>query len=157
MAITAILLIITGIGVGPNFNSPLIPIHASFDENSPASDISLSASSYAFIRAIGSSLGISIGGLVCFEELSHLELSETGHLSVTQAISAAQKLSGSQRQVMIDVFQKAMNHVFLTSAVVMGAGFLMSLMVRKHTLGDKVRSNQRVGTKKLPVKEEQVV
>ena len=79
---TSVILIVAGIGVGPNFNSLLIPIHASFDETSPPSDIALSASTYAFIRAIGSSLGISVGGLICFEELSRLSL-DTGHVSVT--------------------------------------------------------------------------
>lgn len=124
----------------------MIPIHASFDESSPASDTALSASAYAFIRAIGSSLGISVGGLVCFEELGRLKLGG-GHVSVTQAIEAARTLQGSEQQRAISVFQKAMNHVFIEVTVVMGAALFSSLMILSHNLGDKVRSNQRVGTK----------
>lgn len=143
----------TGVGVGPNFNSLLIPIHASFDEKSPASDIALSASAYAFIRAIGSSLGISVGGLVCFQELSRLQLSG-GHLSVTQAIKAVQTLGGSEQQRAVDGFRRAMNHVFIEVAVVMGAGLLMSLIIQRHALGDKVRSNQRIGVNSRATKQD---
>lgn len=144
---TSIILIVTGIGVGPNFNSLLIPIHASFDETSPASDVALSASAYAFVRAIGSSLGISVAGLICFEELGQLS-SNDGHVSVTQAIEIVQGVAGSGQEKAIIIFQTAMNHVFIEIAVLMGVGFLMSLLIQRHTLGDAVRSNQRVGTKK---------
>ncbi|CAM1501693.1 Fc.00g036770.m01.CDS01 [Cosmosporella sp. VM-42] len=112
VAVTSILLIVTGIGVGPNFNSLLIPIHASFDEMSPTSDVALSASAYAFIRAIGSSLGISVGGLICFEELGKLSLG-AGKLTVTQAIDAVHTMAGSEQEKAIGVFKRAMSHVFI--------------------------------------------
>ena len=66
-------------------------------------------------------------------------------------------MTGLAQQRAIEVFQKAMNHVFIEVAVVMGAGLLVGLLIRRHDLGDKVRSNQQVGTKKRTKRDSQDV
>jgi hypothetical protein len=147
VAVTSIILIVAGIGVGPNFNSLLIPIHASFDERSQDSDIALSASAYAFFRAIGSSLGISVSGLTCFSVLAQSGDSTLVKESVAQAIISLRGLTGAAKDETVAAFQKAMQSVFIEITVFMAAGFLMSLMIARHQLGDKVRTEQKVGAR----------
>lgn len=142
---TAAILIVAGIGFGPNFNSLLIPIHASFDDRSANADIALSASAYAFIRAIGSSVGISISGLVCFTELRRLPLESIAHMSVSQAIEALHTMTGAEKTETVHGFQKAMNSVFIEVTVAMGMGMLLSSIIGKHQLGETIRSDHKVG------------
>lgn len=145
---TAIILIVAGVGFGPNFNSLLIPIHASFDDRSANSDIALSASAYAFIRAIGSSIGISISGLVCFTELRSLHLESISHMSISQAIEALHSMTGVDKEETVHGFQKAMNSVFIEVTVAMGLGMLLSFMIGKHKLGESIRSDHKVGSRR---------
>lgn len=143
-AVTVILLLIAGIGVAPNFNSLLIPIHASFDEKSDNSDIAMSASAYSFIRTIGLSMGISISGLVCFDELQKLSTGSTSGLSISQLIESVNSMVGEERARTVSVFETAMTHVFIEVAAVMGAGMIASFLIRKHQLGEKVRSDHKI-------------
>lgn len=143
-AVTVVLLLIAGIGVAPNFNSLLIPIHASFDETSDNSDIAMSASAYSFIRTIGLSMGISISGLVCFDELQKLNTGSTSELSIPQLIGSVGKMTGQERDRTVSVFETAMTHVFIEVAAVMGAGMVASFLIRKHQLGEKVRSDHKI-------------
>lgn len=147
VAVTSILLVVVGIGVGPNFNSLLIPIHASFDESSQNSDIALSASAYAFIRAIGNSLGISIGALTCFSVLSQSDNATIANESVVQAIISLRGMTGPEKVQTVAIFTKAMRSVFIEIVVFMGAGLLASSIIAHHTLGDKVRSNHKIDPK----------
>lgn len=149
-AVTVVLLLIAGIGVAPNFNSLLIPIHASFDETSDNSDIAMSASAYSFIRTIGLSMGISISGLVCFDELQKLNMGSTSELSISELIDNVGKMVGEERARTISVFETAMTHVFIEVAAVMGAGMVASFLIRKHQLGEKVRSDHKI--QMVPVK-----
>lgn len=143
-AVTVVLLLIAGIGVAPNFNSLLIPIHASFDETSDNSDIAMSASAYSFIRTIGLSMGISVSGLVCFDELQKLSTGSTSELSISQLIEDVGKMVGEEKQKTIGVFETAMTHVFIEVAAVMGAGMVASFLIRQHKLGEKVRSDHKI-------------
>lgn len=149
-AITVVLLLIAGVGVAPNFNSLLIPIHASFDDSSDNSDIAMSASAYSFIRTIGLSMGISISGLVCFDELQKLDAGSTKGMSISQLIDSVATMTGQEREVTVGVFETAMTHVFIEVAAVMGAGMFASFLIRKHKLGEKVRSDHKI--QMVPVK-----
>ncbi|KAG8162137.1 hypothetical protein KVR01_007902 [Diaporthe batatas] len=143
-AVTVVLLLIAGVGVAPNFNSLLIPIHASFDDTSDNSDIAMSASAYSFIRTIGLSMGISISGLVCFDELQKLNTGPAGEMSISQLIDSVGTMTGREREATVGVFETAMTHVFIEVAAVMGAGMFASFLIRKHKLGERVRSDHKI-------------
>lgn len=142
--VVVILLLVAGIGVAPNFNSLLIPIHASFDESSKNSDIAMSASTYSFIRTIGLCLGISISGLVCFDELRHLDTGTTPKLSISQLIVSLDGMAGAEKAETIGVFEVAMRHVFIQVTVMMAVAMFASLLVRRHVLGEKIRSDHKI-------------
>ncbi|POS75852.1 hypothetical protein DHEL01_v205758 [Diaporthe helianthi] len=145
-AVTVVLLLIAGVGVAPNFNSLLIPIHASFDDSSDNSDIAMSAAAYSFVRTIGLSMGISVSGLVCFGELQKLDKAQSaaGGMSISQLIDSVGSMTGEEREVTVRVFETAMTHVFIEVAAVMGAGMFASFLIRKHKLGEKVRSDHKI-------------
>lgn len=142
--VVVVLLLVAGIGVAPNFNSLLIPIHASLDDTFDNSAIAMSASTYSFIRTIGLSLGISISGLVCFDGLRDLDAGTTAGLSISQLIENLDHMTGAEKKKTVGVFDVAMRHVFIQVTVMMGIGMLASLLIRRHALGEKVRSDHKI-------------
>ncbi|KAK9802318.1 putative Major facilitator superfamily domain-containing protein [Seiridium cardinale] len=113
--ITSVLLVLAGLGVGPNFNSPLFPIHASFDisDGNYAAVLSQSTSAYAFLRSLGSSIGISASGLVFFEDLAQHQLPSLSVFNLTQAIEYSDLLSKVEEHANVEVLHMAMQRVFI--------------------------------------------
>lgn len=66
---------IWGIGIGPNFESTLIALHTHIK----AADIATATSTWGFLRTIGFSIGIAIGGVV-FQNKMQSENEALGHL-----------------------------------------------------------------------------
>lgn len=143
-AVVVVLLLVAGIGVAPNFNSLLIPIHASLDDTFDNSAVAMSASTYSFIRTIGLSLGISISGLVCFDGLRGLDAGTTSGLSISQLIRSLDSMDGAEKARTIGAFDVAMRNVFIQVTVMMGIGMLASFLIRRHALGEKVRSDHKI-------------
>ncbi|KAG9255928.1 major facilitator superfamily domain-containing protein [Emericellopsis atlantica] len=80
--------IVAGIGIGPNFQSPLIALQT----NVEPSDIGSATSSFAFLRQLGTSVSVVIGGVIFNNEMQK----QQGHLaSVLQEPGLANRLSGS--------------------------------------------------------------
>ncbi|KAI1338956.1 major facilitator superfamily domain-containing protein [Xylariaceae sp. FL0016] len=128
------LLVIAGVGFGPNFSALLLPIQASFDNKGgdKMSAVILSSSAYMFLRSLGSSIGISVSGLVFFEDLASHQLPSLSVFNLTQAIKNPGALSVLEEDANLGVFHLAMQHVFVQVCVVTGAGLLMSLVIAKH-------------------------
>lgn len=144
-AVVVVLLLVAGIGVAPNFNSLLIPIHASLDDTFDNSAIAMSASTYSFIRTIGLSLGISISGLVCFDGLRGLDSAgTTSGASISRLIEDLDHMDAAERARTVGAFDVAMRHVFIQVTVMMGIGMLASFMIRRHVLGEKIRSDHKI-------------
>lgn len=143
-AVVVVLLLVAGIGVAPCFNSLLIPIHASFDDTFDNSAIAMSASAYSFIRTIGLSLGISISGLVCFDGLRQLDAGKTSGLSISQLIEKLNTMDETDKSRTVRAFSSAMRNVFIQVTVMMAIGMLASFLVKRHVLGEKVRSDHKI-------------
>jgi hypothetical protein len=131
------LLIVTGVGVGPNFNSPLFPILASFDRGLVDYEGTRirSAAAYAFIRSLGSSIGISISGLVFFADLAHHQLPTLTVFNLTQAIEAVGHLSQVEESANSEVLNASMQRIFFQICIVMGIGLFFGLLIGRHELG----------------------
>lgn len=142
-----ILLLLAGIGVATNFNSLLIPIHASFDNSAQNSDIAMSASAYAFIRTLGMSLGISISGLVCMSELQRLGDITSTEVDISRIIENLSSMDDAMKARYTQGFALAMKKVFLQVTVVMAVGTLASCLIRGHKLGNTVRSDHKMRPK----------
>lgn len=144
MAGVVILLLVAGIGVAPNFNSLLIPIHASFHNNSKNSDIAMSASGYAFIRTLGMSLGISISGLICMSELQRLGDTTSTDIDMSRIIESLSGMDAAEKAKYTQDFASAMKNVFLQVTVVMAVGMLASFLIKSHKLGNAIRSDHKM-------------
>jgi DNA repair protein RAD50 len=80
--------IVAGIGIGPNFQAPLIALQT----NVEPSDIGSATSSFAFLRQLGTSVSVVVGGVIFNNEMQK----QQGHLaSVLQEPGLADRLSGS--------------------------------------------------------------
>ncbi|KAK6077063.1 multidrug resistance protein fnx1 [Seiridium cupressi] len=139
-AITSVLLVLAGLGVGPNFNSPLFPIHASFDisDGNYAAVLSQSTSAYAFLRSLGSSIGISASGLVFFEDLAQHQLPSLSVFNLTQAIEYSDLLSEVEEHANVEVLHMAMQHVFIQVCICMGVGLFLSLLIGRHKFSNEL-------------------
>lgn len=143
--VTVVLLLTVGAGVATNFNSLLIPIHASFDETASNDSIAMSASAYSFIRTIGMALGISVSGLVCFGQFQHVGGLGTSDASIPHIIQELGTMGEPGKTDTTEVLASVMRAVFVQITIVMGLATLASLLIRRHQLGDKVRSDHKIG------------
>lgn len=128
-----------------NFNSLLIPIHASFDETASNDSIAMSASAYSFLRTFGMALGISISGLVCFGRFQHARgLGATDGASIPRIIEELGTMGEPERTETRALLASVMRAVFVQITVVMGLATLASFFIQRHQLGDKVRSDHKI-------------
>ncbi|KAK9416329.1 putative Major facilitator superfamily domain-containing protein [Seiridium unicorne] len=143
-AVTSVLLVLAGLGVGPNFNSPLFPIHASFDisDGNYAAVLSQSTSAYAFLRSLGSSIGISASGLVFFEDLAQHQLPSLSVFNLTQAIEYSDLLSKVEEHANVEVLHMAMQHVFIQVCICMGVGLFLSLLIGRHKFSNELDEDE---------------
>ncbi|KAM0807788.1 putative Major facilitator superfamily domain-containing protein [Seiridium cardinale] len=142
--ITSVLLVLAGLGVGPNFNSPLFPIHASFDisDGNYAAVLSQSTSAYAFLRSLGSSIGISASGLVFFEDLAQHQLPSLSVFNLTQAIEYSDLLSKVEEHANVEVLHMAMQRVFIQVCICMGVGLFLSLLIGRHKFSNELDEDE---------------
>lgn len=151
-AMTSVLLVIAGLGVGPNFNSPLFPIHASFDmrDDHYATLLSQSTSAYAFLRSLGSSIGISASGLVFFEDVVQHQLPTLSVFNLTQAIENSDLLTQVEEQANVEVLHAAMQHVFIQVCICMGAGLFLSLLIGRHKFSNEPKEDPESEPRAVP-------
>lgn len=91
-------------------------------------------------------MGISVSGLVCFDELRQLDAGSSSQTGISQLIGSMDGMSNPQRAATVRVFESAMRNVFIQVTVVMGIGMWAAFFIRKHQLGEKVRTDHRFGS-----------
>ncbi|KAH6657943.1 major facilitator superfamily domain-containing protein [Truncatella angustata] len=143
-AITSLLLVIAGLGVGPNFNTPLFPVHASFDmsDSDYAATLSQSTSAYAFLRSLGSSIGITASGLVFFEDVAQHQSASLTVFNLTQAIEYSELLPEVEENANVEILHTAMQHVFIQVCVCMCVGLLLSFFIGRHQFSNEPEEDQ---------------
>lgn len=90
---------------------------------------------------MGSTLGISISGLVFFQGLAGVNFNG---IPASQAVGRVRELPEPQRSQAISLFSKGMRDVHIQLTVVLSVAFLASLLVKRHKLQDKVQSKHRL-------------
>ncbi|KAK6533115.1 hypothetical protein TWF281_007270 [Arthrobotrys megalospora] len=146
---------ITGIGVGPMFQSPLIAIHSTI----ASQDIGVATGAFAFIRNIACAIGVSVGNVIFSNEfnrripsiMEHLTpetarlISGNGGASSTGAVS---RLPEDQRIPIQDAYAESLSVMWWYFVGVSAAALLFSLLVGKHTLSTKLESSQPAKARK---------
>lgn len=150
-----------GAGIGPVFQAPLVVIHTQVERK----NIAISTTTWSFVRMLGMSIGISIGGVV-FQNQMEDQISDPAiirqlpewllePLSGTNAAAATQMLNNKGSDISAHVlslvrymYSHAFKYVFYTCLGLCG-GLLSVLLIGKHQvkmrgdLGKKEKQEKR--------------
>ncbi|KAK2794270.1 hypothetical protein FQN50_009925 [Emmonsiellopsis sp. PD_5] len=133
--------IISGIGIGPNFQSPLIALHARVRQ----SEVASVTTTHGFIRQLATSSSVVLGGVVyqnvvrqsAQKLVAALGPELAGSFLNSIGNSRADKLgglSGEQRAVVLGVYSDAFSRVWIFYTAISGLGSVFSLFIRRKEL-----------------------
>jgi EmrB/QacA subfamily drug resistance transporter len=133
--------IVAGVGVGPNFQAPLIALQGSIDPR----DIGAATATFQFIRNLATSISVVLGGVVFQNEMSK----QSGELVAALGPQIAQSLAGfnagastqlvnllppGPREVAREAFAQSLHYLWVMYAFFAAAGLLCSLLIGKKKL-----------------------
>lgn len=152
--------IIAGIGVGPNFQLPLIALHTGLHPK----DIAAGTSTFQFIRQLATSISIVIGGVV-FQNgmqkqypslLAELGPELAGQLSGGSAganVALVASLQGEQGRVARTAFWNSLRLMFIVFTAISAVGLLISPLVGQRKLS-KEHTEFKTGLQSLAKRKE---
>ncbi|KAJ5703779.1 Efflux pump dotC [Penicillium malachiteum] len=129
--------LIAGIGVGPNFQAPLV----AFQANVRPADMATATATFGFVRQLATSMSIVMGTVVYQNMMSQqsAELTAAVGASITETISSSfagsskaliEGLTTSQREVVLKAFTFALSRMWIMYTAVAGIGFILSCFIR---------------------------
>jgi hypothetical protein len=143
--------IVAGIGVGPNFQAPLIALQSNINPR----DIASATATFQFIRNIATSVSVVIGGVVFQNEMQK----QSAKLATQLGPNTAKELSGfsagastqvvdrlppAQRVAAQDAFANALHYLWIMYVVFAAAGLLCCFFIRRKKL-EKKHEQTRTG------------
>ncbi|KAF4974884.1 hypothetical protein FZEAL_8266 [Fusarium zealandicum] len=147
--------IIAGLGVGPNFQAPLIALQTNVEPR----DIGSATSTFSFIRQLGTSISVVIGGVIFNNEMEKKfpwlerelgsDLAES--LSGANAASNVQlvgSLSGEEGRVAKTAYWQSLQTMYIVYACFSGLALVISMFVQQVNLS-KEHEEHRTGLKSL--------
>jgi len=148
--------IIAGIGIGPNFQSPLLALQTGV----PQRDIATATATFGFVRNLSTSISVVIGGVVFQNEMQKRYPSlvaalglETANLlsggSAGASVGIVKALPERQREVAREAFAGSLKTMWIMYVAFSGLGLLVSLGV-----GSKKLSKEHEVTRTGLVEEE---
>lgn len=152
--------IIAGIGVGPNFQSPLIALHTGLHPK----DIAAGTSTFQFIRQLATSISIVIGGVVFqngMQQQYPTLLAELGpelanRLSGGSAganVALVASLQGEEGRVARNAFWNSLRLMFIVFTAISAVGLLISPLVGQRKLS-KEHTEFKTGLQSLAKRKE---
>ncbi|KAL7797952.1 MFS general substrate transporter [Trichoderma afarasin] len=152
--------IIAGIGVGPNFQSPLIALQTNVEPR----DIGAATASFQFLRQLGTSTSVVIGGVIFDNEMQKQQAflqRELGpelaaRFSGSEAASSVfliASLDGHQKEVAQTAYWNAMQKMFIAYTCFVALGLFISLFVKQKTLS-KQHTEHKTGLTSLKQRED---
>jgi hypothetical protein len=130
--------LIAGMGVGPNFQAPLVALQA----NIHVSDMATATATFGFVRQLGSSMSIVLGGVV-YQNIFAKQIPQlTSVVGPETAAQLASSFSGSdktlietlpqnQREAVVAAFTYAFSRAWIFYCVIGGVGLIMSLFIER--------------------------
>jgi MFS family permease len=133
--------IVTGIGVGPLFQAPLIALQSLI----PPRDIAAGTSTFQFTRNISTAISVVIGGVVFQNTIK----SHQAQLIASLGPASAAKLAGfnaganvglikalppAQREVAREIFAAALHNMWIMYVCVAAVGLFMSFLITRQLL-----------------------
>ncbi|KAI1823033.1 MFS general substrate transporter [Xylaria intraflava] len=147
--------IIAGVGVGPNFQSPLIALHSNLEPR----DIGTGTSTFQFIRQLATSLSIVIGGVVfqnAMQKQSPTLLAELGPELASKLtggsaganVGLVASLQGEQGIVARGAYWNSLQEMFIVFTAISGFGLLLSPLIGQRKLS-KEHTEHKTGLQSL--------
>ncbi|RAR13001.1 major facilitator superfamily transporter [Stemphylium lycopersici] len=133
--------IIAGIGVGPNFQSPLIALQSLV----PKRDIATATATFGFTRNLGSAISVVVGGVVFNNEMKSKQsqlasslgeqtASAFGGGSAGANVGLIQSLPDSQKLVARKAFTDSLSTMWILYVAFSVVGLLVSLLITRNKL-----------------------
>ncbi|EKG22267.1 Tetracycline resistance protein TetB/drug resistance transporter [Macrophomina phaseolina MS6] len=143
--------IVAGIGVGPNFQSPLIALQAHVHPR----DIATATATFGFTRNLATAASVVIGGVVFQNEMHKRRGALAAVLGPDLAAQLAggsagantgivDALQGAQREAAREAYADSLAKMWIMYVCFAGAGLLVSLLIRRKVLA-KSHQEQRTG------------
>ncbi|KAJ9646611.1 hypothetical protein H2199_002660 [Coniosporium tulheliwenetii] len=129
--------VITGIGIGPNFQSPLIALQSGVKPR----DIATATATFGFIRNLATAVSVVIGGVVFQNEMrGPARLGGAGAGANVEVVNA---LPDPARQVVRTAYAESLQRMWILYTVLSGVGLLVAFLIAKQVLS---RSHEETTT-----------
>ncbi|KAJ7595119.1 major facilitator superfamily domain-containing protein [Mycena floridula] len=131
--------IVASFGLGSLFQVPLVALQAAM----PVKDMATTTGTFSFIRTMGGTVGIAIGQVVFSTTLTK-RLARIPNVSIaggafTESVRHLKEIPDPvERAAVIQAYAKSISSIWMVMTPVLGAGFLMVLLVREYTLDRNV-------------------
>ena len=134
--------IVAGIGVGPNFQSPLIALQTMIAPK----DIATATATFGFVRNLSTSISVVIGGVVFQNEMQKRYPSLLSSLGPTIAnslsggsaganVGIVQALPSAQREIARAAFYESLKTMWIMYVAFAALGLAISLFIKQNKLG----------------------
>ncbi|KPM35643.1 hypothetical protein AK830_g10933 [Neonectria ditissima] len=153
--------IVAGIGIGPNFQAPLIALQTNVEPR----DIGSATASFSFIRQMGTSISVVVGGVIFNNEMEKQypklerelgpELAKS--LSGSNAASSVQlvgELKGHDGVVAKTAYWESLQTMYIVYTCFAALGLIISLFIRQVNLSKDHKEHQ-TGLKSLKARKEE--
>ncbi|KAI4915714.1 hypothetical protein J4E90_004160 [Alternaria incomplexa] len=143
--------IIAGIGVGPNFQSPLIALQSLV----PKRDIATATATFGFTRNLGSAISVVVGGVIFNNEMKSKQsqlaaslgpetASRFGGGSAGANVGLIQSLPDEQKSVARTAFADSLSTMWILYVAFAVVGLVVSLLITRNKL-DKQHEETKTG------------
>jgi len=133
--------LIAGIGIGPNFQAPLV----AFQANIRPADMATATATFGFVRQLSTSMSVVLGTVIfqniMGQQSDKLIASVGAETAATISASFAgssksliDSLNPSQRRVVLGAYTHALNRMWIFYTAVAGVGLILSLFIRRREL-----------------------
>ncbi|KIE01319.1 multidrug resistance protein fnx1, partial [Metarhizium majus ARSEF 297] len=152
--------IIAGIGVGPNFQSPLIALQTNVEPR----DIGSATASFGFLRQLGTSISVVAGGVIfnnqmkaqagtLQRELGPQLASMFSGSRAAASVHLVRTLQGHDAAVVKNAYWNSLQKMYILFTCTAFAGFLMSFAVKQKSLS-KDHTEHKTGLQSLKQRNE---
>jgi DNA repair protein RAD50 len=153
--------IVAGIGVGPNFQAPLIALQTNVEPR----DIGAATSCFSFIRQLGTSISVVVGGVIFNNEMEsqypklqqELGSDLANRLSGSNAAGSVElvgSLTGEDGRVAKAAFWKSLQTMYIVYTCFAGLSLAISMMFKQVYLS-KEHTEHKTGLKSLKRRDEE--
>jgi hypothetical protein len=132
--------IVAGLGVGPNFQAPLIALQSGLQPR----DMGTATATLGFVRLLGSAISVVIGGVLFQNELARRGVKISGTGGPLASVGAIAQAPKDKVQILRTQYADALQKMWILFVVTSAVGLIIAFLIRKKTLS-KVHEEARVG------------